>query len=286
LRLSIRTSPERPVIGTPIVLEIGLTADRAQFVHAADMLHPKYQLVQVTISRPRGDIIVHRPPVLHCAQPELLRADAGTVLAVSAYIGYDAGVGQIFEDPGTYRIRATYTAPDGSVVVSDGALVRVWGTRDRQDDAVAELLLRNDVGMAMTLLGSDSPALSGAMSALERLADEHSDHPSAVYARLALGINAARPFTTVEPGGSVRVRDRDLDRADQLLEPAIDASRGDEGLDDLTVFQVMTYLARSHAAEGDADKARALQADVGRLAEQKDVPPTVREQLSRMDPFD
>jgi hypothetical protein len=284
LRLSIRTSPERPVIGTPIVLEMRLTAERGQFVHTAEMLHPKYELVQITISRPRGDVIVHRPPVLHCAEPELMRVDAGTVLPVSAYIGYDATVGQIFEDPGTYRIRAAYAAPNGSIVVSDGALVRVWGTRDTEDDAVAEVLLREDVGMAMTLLGSDS--LPEAMSALEEVATDHSNHPAAVYARLALGINAARPFTAVEPDGSVRVRGRDLDRADQLLAPAIDASRGDEGLDDLTVFQVMTYLASSHADEGDHDKARELRQEIGRLADEKGVPPTVLEQLNRMKPFD
>lgn len=272
LRLRVRTSPERPVLGTPIVLELALTVDRGQQVHPAELLHPKYGLVQVTISRPRGDTIVHRPPVLHCAEPELLTAAPGQVLPVSAYIGYDAAAGQLFEDPGTYRIRAAYTAPDGSVVVSDTATVRVWGTRSAEDDAVAGLLLGEEVGMAMTLLGSDAPALGSGMAALEEITEEHADHPNAVYARLALGINAARPYTAVEPDGSVAVRDRDLDRADALLTPAIDASRGEGGLDDLTVLQVMGYLARSHAAEGDGVGARDLRRDATRLAEQKELP--------------
>ena len=279
LRLAVRTSPARPVLGTPVVLEIALTAERGQLVHPAELLHPKYGLVQVTISRPRGDVVVHRPPVMHCADPAVTRADAGQVLPVSAYIGYDAAVGQIFEDPGTYRIRASYTSPDGSVIVSDTATTRVWGTRGSEDDAVADLLLGNEVGMAMTLLGSDSPSLAEGMAALQQITEEHGDHRNAVYARLALGINAARPFTVVEPDGSVRERSRDLDRADALLQPAIDVSRGDEGLDDLTVFQVMSYLAHSHAEEGDTARARELRGDAVRLASEKNVPEVVLDQL-------
>lgn len=279
LRLAVRTSPARPVLGTPIVLEIELTTDRGQVVHPAELLHPKYGLVQVTISRPRGDVVVHRPPVVHCAEPDLVRTDAGAVLPVSAYIGYDAAVGQVFEDPGTYRIKASYTAPDGSVVVSDATMVRVWGTRGSEDDAVADLLLRDQVGMAMTLLGTDSPSLAGGMTALTEVAEEHAEHPSAVYAQLALGINAARPYTAVAPDGSVSERGRDLDRADALLRPAIDASRGKEGLDDLTVLQVMGYLARSHAAEGDRKGANQLRKDATRLATDKNAPAAVLDGL-------
>jgi hypothetical protein len=275
LRLAVRTSPARPVIGTPMVLEIELTAERGQLVHPAEMLHPKYGVVQVTISRPRGDVVVHRPPVLHCAELPLVSAASGETLPASAYIGYDAAVGHVFEDPGTYRIRASYTAPDGSVIVSDTATTRVWSALGDEDAAVAELMLGEDVGMVMTLLGSDSPTLAAGMAAMQEVAEEHEGHPMAVYARLALGMNAARPYTAVEPDGSVRERPRDLDRADALLRPAIDASRGDEGLDDLSLVQVIGYLAQSHAAEGDESTARELREDAGRLAEEKGIPTAV-----------
>ncbi len=283
LRLSLQTSPARPLLGTPIVLELALTAERGQLVHPAEQLHPKYGIVQVTISRPRGDVVVHRPPVLHCVEPRLERAEAGQVLPVSAYIGYDAAVGQIFEDPGTYRLRASYTAPDGSVIISDTATMRIWATRDDQDAAVAELMLGDEAGMVMTLLGSDAPELAGGMAAMQEIAEEHAEHPLAVYARLALGMNAARPYTSVEADGSVRERGRDLDRADALLRPAIDASRGDEGLDDLSLLQVMAYLARSHAAEGDTTGAEELREDALRLAAEKDAPAVAVEMLREDD---
>jgi hypothetical protein len=70
----------------------------------------------------------------------------------------------------------------------------------------------------------------------------------------------------------VRERPRDLDRADALLEPAIDASRGDEGLDDVSLVQVVAYLAESHRAEDDGDRARELSADARRLASEKGIP--------------
>jgi hypothetical protein len=272
LHLEVRTSPARVVVGTPVVLEIALTAERGQLVHPAEMLHPKYGVVQVTISRPRGDVVVHRPAVLHCAELPLVRARAGETLPASAYIGYDAAVGHVFEDPGTYRIRATYTAPDGSVITSEPATTRVWGPTGDEDATVAELMLGEDVGMVMTLLGSDSPSLADGMAAMQEIAEEHEDHPMAVYARLALGMNAARPYTAVASDGSVRERPRDLERADALLTPAIDVSRGDEGLDDLSLVQVVAYLAKSHAEAGNDTRAGELRADAGRLASEKGIP--------------
>ncbi len=283
LLLEVRTSPARPVVGTPIVLELALTAERGQLVHPAEMLHPKYGVVQVTISRPRGDVVVHRPPVLHCAEMPLVQASSGETLPASAYIGYDASVGHVFEDPGTYRIRASYTAPDGSVITSEPATMRVWGPTGDEDATVAELMLGEDVGMVMTLLGSDSPSLAGGMAAMQEIAEEHEGSPMAVYARLALGMNAARPYTAVEPDGSVRERPRDMDRADALLTPTIDASRGDEGLDDLSLVQVVAYLSHSHAEEGNEARARELREDAGRLASEKGIPPAGLDMLREDD---
>ena len=271
LRLAVRACGTRIMVGAPVVVEIELAAERGQVLHPAELLHPKYGIVQLTISRPRGDVVVHRPPVLHCADMPLVHAAAGQVLPASAYIGYDAAVGHVFEDPGTYRIRASYTAPDGSVVVSGTETLRVWSAAGDEDSAVAELMLGEDVGMVMTLLGSDAPALAGGMAAMQEIAEEHGDHPMAVFARLALGMNAARPFTTVEADGSTRERPRDLDRADALLRPAIDASRGDGGLDDRSLLQVIDYLAAGHAAEGDQAGAGELRDDASRIAAEKGI---------------
>lgn len=275
LRLRVKASDERPMLGSPVVLEISLCAERTQLVHQREQLHPKYGNVHVAISRPRGDVITHQPPVRHCADPDLLVSGNSEEQPISAYIGYDAAAGQIFEDPGTYRVRASYVAPDGSVIVSNITTLRVTAPRTDADERVADLLLGDQAGMTLTLLGSDSRHLSEGIAALETVAEEHSEHPGAVYAKAALGVNAARPFTEVAADGTVRIRERDLGRADRLLGEAIDESRGDGGMDDLTVYQVATYLAGSHEAEGDSGGARALREDAMRLAESKDAPASV-----------
>jgi hypothetical protein len=276
LRLRVaQAAADRPVLGTPVVLEIDLTVERSQEVNTREQLHPKYGFVQVAVSRPRGDVVVHEPPVRQCATPDLKVCESGQRLPVSAYIGYDATVGQLFEDPGTYRVRAAYAAPNGSLVLSNTATIRVGAPRSADEDAVAELMLQDQTGMAFSLHGTDSPYLARGTSALQTIAEEHGGHPAAVYARVVLGMNAARPFSTIEQDGSVHVREPDIDRANYLLQEAINASRGDEGLDDLTVYQAGAYLAKARAEAGDTDGAHQLRADIRQLAQAKNAPESV-----------
>ena len=275
LELQISADNERPVLGTPVVLNINLIAQRPQLVHRREQLHPKFEFVQVAVTRPRGDTIIHKPPVTHCVDPDLLRSADGAVQPISAYIGYDARAGQVFEDPGTYRVRAAYASVDGTVIVSNVLSLRVASPRDEHDEQVADLMLTDDVGLVLTLLGTDSPYLSNGTDALEKVVEEHPKHPSAVYAKMALGINAARPFTTVEPDGTANIRERDLSRADSLLQSAVAESRGSGGLDDLTVYQVLGYLADSHDAEGDTTTARQLRAEGAEIAQAKRAPASV-----------
>ncbi|MFC0106377.1 hypothetical protein [Kibdelosporangium aridum] len=279
LRLEVKPTHERPVLGMPVVLDISLTAERRQQVNTREQLHPKYGFVQVVISRPRGDVIVHRPPVTHCATPELVAAGSGETLPISAYIGYDAAVGQIFEDPGAYRIRAMYAAPEGNLIISNLATIRIGAPHSVEGDIVADLMLGEETGMALTLLGTDSQYLSNGMNALETVAQDYSEHPSAVYARFALGMNQARPFTAVQPDGEVNVREPDLDRADYFLRGAIDESRGEGGLDNKTVYQAAAYLADSHAKAGDTEGAQRLREDIRGLAQQNNEPPSVIQSL-------
>ncbi|HWO58976.1 MAG TPA: hypothetical protein VNO31_02885 [Umezawaea sp.] len=279
LELRIAVTPDRPVLGTPVVLEIKLLVERTQQVHQREQLHPKYRFVQVAISRPRGDVVVHQPPVSHCAVPDLVLAGHGEAQPISAYIGYDASVGQVFEDPGTYRIRASYVAPDGSVIVSNVTSVRIAAPRTEQSERVADLLLTDQAGMALTLLGSDSKYLAEGTRALETVASDYGDHPAALYAKLALGINAARPYTEVLDNGEVRTRESDLGRGENLLRQVVDASRGDEGVDDLTVYQALAYLSEAYRKVGDEDRARALKDDARQLAESKNEPTSVLRSL-------
>jgi hypothetical protein len=279
LELRIEAAEQLSMLGTPVVLQINLIAARSQQVHRREQLHPKFGVVHVAVSRPRGDVVAYQPPVQHCVEPELVLSGHDEEQPVSAYIGYDAAVGQVFEDPGTYRIRASYVAADGTMIVSNTAAVRILSPRTTEDEEVAGLMLADQTGMTLTLLGSDSEHLAEGRNALETVLAEHADHPTSVFAKLALGTNAARPFTAVDAEGNVDVREPDLARADTLLTEAIDASRGDAGLDDLTVLETLEYLADSHEAAGDEEMARSMHQDALLLADSKDAPRSVRRSL-------
>ncbi|MFZ2528257.1 MAG: hypothetical protein WAX14_11475 [Rhodococcus sp. (in: high G+C Gram-positive bacteria)] len=278
-RLDIRPVPARPVLGTPVVVEIRLTAQSEQRVHAPRQLHPKYGTVAVVIDRPRGDRHVHRPPLTACAEPELIDVHAGEVVPVSAYIGYDAVIGQVFEDPGTYHVQAVYTTPAGEEVVSPRVVIRVAAPRTREEDDIAELMLGSDVGMVLTLKGTDSEHLAAGTEALESVLAEHGESPMAVYAELALGSNAAREFTRIEPDNTISVRPREMDRAESLLTDAISASKGDKGLDDLTLFEIMVQLAESYESESDTDSAARMRDGAVKLARAKQAPASIVEGL-------
>lgn len=279
LSLRIAASPARPKLGEPVVLEISLAAEAGRALHHLEQLHPKYGQVTVAVSGPGGEVVVHKPPLEHCAEPDIHVAERGEEQRASAYIGYDAAQGHLFEDPGTYRIRAAYAAPDGAIIVSNIATVRVAVPHNSEEDTVAELMLQEETGMVLTLLGSDSEYLARGTAALRTVLDEHADSPMAKYARLAEGTNLARPFAEVLDDGSVRIRERDLDRAEALLRPAVDASRGDGGLDDATVYQTLGYLKRSHAEAGDDAGAEEIRADVVQLARSKGAPRSVVDAL-------
>lgn len=281
LRLDIAAVPAHPMLGTPVVLEIRLTSQSEQYVHTSEQLHPKFGVVTVLIDRPRGDRFVHRPPVSACAEPELVPVHAGDNVAVSAYVGYDAVVGQVFEDPGTYHVQAVYATPDGNEVVSPRQTIRIGAPRTREEDDVAELLLTNDVGMVLTLKGTDSEYLAAGTAALETVLEKHPKNPNAVYADFALGINAAREFTRVAPDGTVDVRPRDMERAEKHLSAVISASKGDKGIDDLTVLDVMSRLAASYRIEGDTAAANRTSEDAVKLARSKHLPAHIADGLKK-----
>jgi hypothetical protein len=285
LSLTISATDARPLLGTPVVLDVRLVAERTQQIHVGGQLHPKYGFVQLAISRPRGDVVLHKPAVEYCVKPDLVVAGGPSgVQVTSAYIGYDAAVGQVFEDPGTYRIRAAYAATDGSLVLSDVATLRVAAPRSEADERVADLMLGDQTGMALTLLGSDSEHLADGTAALQEVIAEHGSSTAGAYAKLAVGVNAARPFLDVGADGTVRShRGPNLKQADEVLRPELGEARDSGGLDELTVYQAAGYLAYAHQSAGDAAGARAVRRGAVQRARSKDMPPSVLSSLTATD---
>lgn len=263
IEFAISAAHPSNLLGEPVVLELRLRSfdRRGRVVHAN--LHPSTSGVSVAIGRPDGRALRFEPLVDHlvAAEPQLLTY--GEELAESAYIGFGKG-GLYFDQPGTYRVRAIYHAPDGSRVLSNVAHVRVRYPATPEDNEVAELMIGDQQGALLALRGSDDKTLSEGNDALGKIIDKHAAHPLAVYARYVKGVNAARTFKTIDSTapGRLEVRKPDLQAAQTLLS-AVTAET--TRLDDISKAQGLERLATAQRASGDTAAATQTQRSAGRL---------------------
>lgn len=239
-------------LGEPVAVEIKLEAldVRGKAVHS--LLHPDFGAVQFAIRKPSGRSVVHEPLIEHCAEPEVVVLKPGeSALYDSAYLGYGRG-GVTFDEIGPYQIRALYAALDGSQIVSNVLTVWVRAPLTEDDQSVAELLLGDEQGTLFYLLGSDSEFLRQGNEALQEVVEDHSDHPLAVYARLAQGVNAAREFKTLTSQKQVAVRPSDPSRSQELLSEVLAPT---SAVDNITLTQAARALMRSQDRAGDSTGA-------------------------------
>lgn len=258
LALELRAAPSY-ALGEPVVIEIKLASTRRTPVRTHGRLHPRDGLVTIAVQEPSGRVRAYRPLMPRCAdeaEQSVVLDDATPATYESAYVGYGQG-GYTFEQVGTYRLRAVYVADDGSRVVSPTLSLRVRSPLTAADDSAAELLMADGQGDLLYLLGSDAPGLTGANDAMQELLDRHPKHPLAVYARLVRGVNDERSFKTVEPDKTLTVRSARTGEAARELRSVVAASRGDAGVDNITLNMVIRRIARAEVKAGDMEKATA-----------------------------
>jgi hypothetical protein len=252
-------------LGEPVVVELKLSSTVKGPKRVHRHLHPNDGFVTIAIQKPGGAVVVHEPLITHCVQMETTVLDeAQPAIYDSAYVGY--GDDRMwFDQPGVYRLRAIYLALDGSQVVSSTLQLRVRNPHDDADEEVADLLLDDQVGQLLTLLGSDSDQLAAGNARIETLLDKHDKHPLGVYGRLVKGFALARPFKKLRPDGSLTVRDTKADEAVKLLDSVVADSAEGRGLDNISLNQTLRRIVRTHKAEGDqraAERAAKRLVDV------------------------
>ncbi|WP_306319290.1 MULTISPECIES: hypothetical protein [unclassified Streptomyces] len=269
--------------GEPVMADIKLVRTRGDVTVATD-LSPKGERVAFAITDPSGRSRPFRPMTRICsghhgpeATTRLTAADPAIYDTV--YLGFGAE-GLYFSEPGRYRIVAVYQAADGSRVVSQPRTVLVRQPVDRTDQQVGELLIGDQQGTLLALLGSDAPQLSAGDNALREVVERFGSHPLAVYARLARGANAGRDFQRVH-SGRIEVRRPDIKESVSQLTAAIDASTGDAGLNNMTLNAAMRRLARVHAKEGDLHRADQVLGRMTRVFKDKGVPAQVQKRVQK-----
>ncbi|MDF3308888.1 hypothetical protein P3H15_28135 [Rhodococcus sp. T2V] len=245
--------------GEPVVAEIKLSTNDLRGRETHGYLHPNDDFVSIAIRQPTGRTVVFRPMMRRCAdESRVIRLDGSRpAIYESAYIGFGRD-GHMFEQPGLYQLRAQYLAADGSRVVSPVTELRVRRPMNREDELVGELLLGDEQGQLLALLGSDSAVLQSGNDALGTLLDEHAEHPLTVYARLVKGVNAARDFKLLTPQKTITVRDADTTTAISMLKQVEQASTADAGVDNITLNMAMHCQARAEARAGHTAKVEKV----------------------------
>jgi len=281
LRLVLEAAPSF-AYGEPVVVEakLYLTDQRGKQIHTE--LHPKTGLMQIAVQKPSGEVVVYKPLMEHCVAVETDTLDQSNPSVYdSAYIGYDRDKGHIFDQPGLYKLCGAYYALDGSMVLSPVISVRVRSPLTPTDEEVAELFLGDEQGALLFLLGSDSESLKRGNEAFDLVLDKHADHELAVYARLVKGFNAAREFKAVTADLKVKVREPQPEAAVALLSSVVDASRAEQGVDNITLNMTMQRMALTQIEAGDKKGARATINEMWAIFRAKKLRPHVQALIRR-----
>ena len=222
LRLELE-APASFAYGAPVTVQVRLISADPRGIAVTKHVRPRNGNVEIAIGQPDGRVVAYEPLLHHCMSDEdaIVLGGEQSAYADTAFIHYGKD-GFYFDRPGTYRLRARYTAPDGSVIVSETATIRVRPPVSAEDAEVAELLFGDEQGTLMYLVGSDFDELRAGNDALTRIWEEYPEHPLADLARLIQGVNAAREFKEVQPDGTLTVRKPDPDAAAGLLAPVLD----------------------------------------------------------------
>jgi hypothetical protein len=233
--------------GEPVLLETKLKTSSNRSTQVVSNLHADYGFVTIGIKKPSGEIVIYEPLAERCTVPsyEVLNADNPSIYE-SSYIGFDKN-GFIFDQPGTYKIKAVYYHEDGSRIVSNTISLRVKSPVTAEEDEIAEMMLQDEVGYLLTFRGSDAKYLQKGNDAFQQLIEKHKDHLMSTYALFVCGVNAQRTFKTITTDKKITVREPDYKQGEAVLAEAIEKAKGKKGLDNISLNQAMQVLAKVSA---------------------------------------
>lgn len=269
-------APSSFAFGEPVVVEIKMYATDRRGKRVHKHLHPNYGFVQIAIQKPGGELVVYEPPLEHCIETESVILDeASPARYESAYIGYDKHRGQVFDQPGLYRLRGAYSSTDGSIVMSNVLALKVRSPLNGDDEEMAELLLGNDQGMLFYLLGSDSESLKSGNDAFELALDKYADHPLSIYVQLIKGLNKTLEFKEIQANKKVKIRKPHVEEAEGMISSVVAKSAGADGVDNITLNMTMRRLAEAQKKAGNASGAKDTMKQMVDLFSKKKLNPHV-----------
>ncbi|HXB05693.1 MAG TPA: hypothetical protein VNW04_01220, partial [Puia sp.] len=270
------------LLGEPVFLETQLRTTSMVNQQVNSNLHADFGFVTIGIKKPGGEVLIYEPIAEMDADPSYSILNAGNpAIYQSSYIGFGRS-GFIFDQMGTYQLRAVYYHRDGSRIVSDTLTLRVNNPVTAEDNEIANLLLNNDVGYLLSLKGSDAPYLQKANNSLDILLSERfKEHPLAVYVQFIKGVNAQRTFKTITSDKDLIIRKPDFELGQALLRTVVEKSRAGRGLDSISLYRAMQLLAGSYQRSGNREAAEGMVKEIVNHFNGQPLKPHVKEQIAR-----
>ena len=282
LKLELMPVKSTYALGEPVVIEIKLRCMDMNGKLVNTNLHPKHDHVRVGILKPNGKVCLYEPLAHNCSMPEEneLTMENNTAYA-SSYIGYGKE-GFYFDQPGFYKIKGAYLNKDGSIIQSEEITLRVKTPINQADDQIADKYFTSDAGALFYLLGSDSEVLQKGMNDLHEVSDKYKNNDLAIYADLVLGVNEAMKFKVADSQEQkVITRKRNLPAAKARLNKVFAASKGNDGVDNITLNWAYRHLAKAYLLEADDKNAKATLKEMEETFKQKKLKAPVLQKISR-----
>ena len=248
LRIEARKSY---AFGEPVVLDIKLLSYDVRDKIVNGRIHPNFDYIRIAIQKPNNETFVYEPLMEHLAIEDLVTLNqTKPAIYDSAYIGFGKK-GFTFDQTGFYTIKAAYLSLDGTPIVSNEISVRIKSPVTNAEDEIADLYFGNDQGHLFYLLGSDSKSLQNGNNAFDLVLDKYSKNTLSSYAALVKGINASRNFKLINADKSLVIRNSDEALNQKMISNVVSHSKGNEGIDNITLNMAMMNMAKCQKANGN-----------------------------------
>lgn len=248
LRIEARKSY---AFGEPVVLDIKLLSYDVRDKIVNGRIHPNFDYIRIAIQKPNNETFVYEPLMEHLAIEDLVTLNqTKPAIYDSAYIGFGKK-GFTFDQTGFYTIKAAYLSLDGTPIVSNEISVRIKSPVTNAEDEIADLYFGNDQGHLFYLLGSDSKSLQNGNNAFDLVLDKYSKNTLSSYAALVKGINASRNFKLINADKSLVIRNSDEALNQKMISNVVSHSKGNEGIDNITLNMAMMNMAKCQKAIGN-----------------------------------
>jgi hypothetical protein len=238
-------------------------------------LEPSFGLVTIHVKRPDGRIVEYKP-LLHQEGVPLLKtlsaangnASGEDRYSESIFVSYGKD-GWLFEQSGDYLIRAIYNER-GWTIPSNTLRFRIGAPESREEDKIAKDFFSNEVGMTLSLNGSESPYLQKGKTVLETISKKYSDRLLGAKMAGVLAASEARPFFRIEDAKHPvlkKVHSPNPKKALSLISPALDVYKKEKEKALNILYHALTrnrvnYLLKTNAKTQARNELAQLRKDL------------------------